>query len=281
MSRSYRPRGDKDFWSAAIDNKASFMQYYTRLVELATSMFRWVNLPDSVDERFLEMSLFTDGMAIFFNDDVLGYLALKTLISGNLDVYNIPIKRQAYSTTNYRKNLTNKDSVIIFNNYLHTNSMLDVKLFATRLADLDRAIDINAKAQKTPILLSCDEKTRLSLKNVYAQYDGNMPVINSYKGLNPESIKVLTTGAPFVADKLYQLKTDIWNEALTYLGISNVSFQKKERMVSDEVMRSLGGTLASRASRLEMRRQACKQINNMFGLNIWCEFREEYGNLDE
>lgn len=272
---------DRQFWESAKLNNYSFKQYYNRLTELSVSMFEWKNVPDTIDIRFLELALFGDGLAVFFYDDVLGYLALRCAIGGQMNVYRIPTKRRAYAANGYNKNLDESNSVIIFNNYLHTNSMLDVEMFAKRLYNLDRAIDVNANAQKTPILVQCDENQRLTLKNIYMKYDGNEPVIFGDKNLNPNSIKVLQTGAPYVADKLYQLKTQIWNEALTYLGISNINVTKKERLITDEVTRNQGGTMASRYSRLEARRQACDEINKKFRLNISCDYREDTRLADD
>ena len=275
-------RRKTNFEESLAMNDYTYMQYAYRLMELSISMFEWKNLPEGIDERFLEMVLFTDGHAVFFKDDELGdYLALQCLINGKLNVYRIPIKRRAFAVNGYQKQLTDKDSVIIFNNMLHTNSWLDVKMFAKRLYNLDRIIDVNANAQKTPILIKGNEQQRLTLTNLYKEYDGNAPVIFADKSLDMNALQVLSTQAPYVADKIYQLKTQIWNEALTYLGISNVSFQKRERMVSDEVTRSQGGTVASRYSRLNARRQACEQINKMFGLNIECDFREDYQFSEE
>lgn len=271
---------NRQFWESANINNSTFMQYYNRLTELSVSMFEWKNLPDTIDPRFLELVLFGDGMSVFFKDSTLGFLALRTMIGGRLDVYQIPIQRTAYSANGYHVPLDNTNSVIIFNNMLHTNSLLDVEQFAKRLWNLDRVIDVNANAQKTPILITCDETQRLTLKNLYAKYDGNEPVIFGDNNVNPNSLKVLTTGAPYVSDKIYQLKVQIWNEALTYLGISNINITKKERLITDEVTRNQGGTIASRYSRLEARRQACRQINKMFGLDIWCDYREDYQNIE-
>lgn len=269
------------FCESAYMNNRTYIQYYNRLTELALSMFEWKGLPDTVDPRFLEMCLFGEGMAVFFQDDVLGFLCLQCTITGKLNVYRIPINRRAYAVNGYQRELDDTNSVIIFNNYLHTNSMLDVEMFSKRLYNLDRAIDVNANAQKTPIIIQCDESQRLTMKNLYKEYEGNAPFIFGTKALDTTGLKVLQTGAPYVADKLYQLKTQIWNEALTYLGISNINTQKKERMITDEVTRNQGGVVASRYSRLESRRQACNQINKMFGLDTWCDYREDYQLLQE
>ena len=272
---------DLQFFESVSKNNANFQQYYNRLTELAISMFEWKNLPESIDERFLELCLFGDGMAVFFRDNELGdYLCIQCMIGGQFNVYRIPNERRAYATNGYNKQLNEKNSVIIFNNMLHTNSMLDVEVFAQRLYNLDRAIDVNANAQKTPVLIQCSEHDRMTMKNLYMQYEGNEPFIFGTKDLDTTGLSVLKTDAPYVADKLYQLKTQIWNEALTYLGISNLNVQKKERLVSDEVMRNMGGVIASRYSRLNARRQACEQINEMFGLNIKVDYREDYREAD-
>lgn len=274
-----RRKRDREFWESADLNNASYIQYYDRLTELSISMFEWRNLPDTVDPRFLELTLFANGMAVFFKDEVEDYLALQCAISGPLNVYRIPIRRRAYAVNGYNRELDDKNSVIIYNNMLHKNSMLDVRMFARELYNLDRAISVNANAQKTPILIRCDENQRLTLENLYMDYDGNKPVIYGDKGLNPNALSVLKTDAPYVADKLYTLKTQKWNEALTYLGISNVNITKRERLITDEVTRNQGGTIASRYSRLQSRRMACEQINKMFGLNIQCDYREDYQEI--
>lgn len=261
-------------------NDRTYIQYYNRLTELATTMFSWKNLPNTIDARFLEMTLFSDGVAVFFKDDVMGFLALQCMIGGNLNVYRIPIDRTAYATNGYNQKLNATNSVLIFNNYLHTNSTLDVEMFSKRLYNLDRAIDVNANAQKTPVLIQCDDTEKLTMLNLYKEYDGNQPFIFGSKSLNTKGLTVLKTDAPYVADKLYTLKTQIWNEALTYLGISNTNTTKKERMITDEVQKNMGGVIASRYSRLEMRKQACKEINEMFGLNIDVEYRSGFDGFE-
>lgn len=270
-------RRDREFWESATKNNATYLMYYNRLTELSISMFEWQNLPDTIDERYLELALFSTGMAVFFKDNDLGdYLALRCMINGGFNVYRIPINRRAYADNGYQKQLTIKDSVIIYNNLIHSNAMLDVRIFADRLTDLDRSIQVNARAQKTPVLIQCSENERLTMLNLYKDYDGNAPVVYGDRNLNPKGISVLKTDAPYTADKLYQLKTQIWNEALTYLGISNITINKKERMITDEVARTQGGVVASRYSRLESRRQACRQINKMFGLDVWVDYREDF-----
>lgn len=271
-----------EFWESAVMNNATYLQYYNRLTELSIAMFEWTGLPDTVDPRFLELGLFKYGQMVFFKDDVIGYLCLNAAVGGGFDVYGVPLKSRAYTPYNgYQMDVDIGNSVMMYNNYLRTNSCLDVQVYAKRLYNLDRIIDVNANAQKTPILIKCSEQQRLTMKNLYKEYDGNAPVIFGDNGLNDGGFTVLNTDAPFVADKIYQLKTEVWNEALTFLGISNINVQKKERLITDEVSRNMGGVIASRYSRLNARQEACKKINDMFGLNVWCEYREDYRDIEK
>lgn len=271
-----------EFEDSLLMNNMTYTQYLNRLTELSISMFEWKNLPDSIDERYIELHLFENGCVVYFKDEVIGDLCLDCIAQGRLDVYGNPILRRAYSYyNNYNKLLKESNSVIIWNNYLHTNSVLDIKMFAKRLYVLDRIIDVNANAQKTPVLVQGSEKQRLTLLNLYKEFDGNAPFIFGDKNLDINALKVLKTDAPYVCDKIYQLKTQVWNEALTYLGISNINIQKKERLITDEVTRNQGGTIASRYSRLEMRRKAVKKINKMFGTNIEVNYREDFQQVSD
>jgi hypothetical protein len=148
-------------------------------------------------------------------------------------------------------------------------------MFAKRLYEIERSIDVNVKAQKTPVLVTASESQRLSMKQLYMQYDGNEPFIFGDKNLDFEGMKAINTTAPFVADKLQVLKHQIWNEALTFCGIENSNQDKKERMVSDEVGGNYGNIEAQRNVMLNARRQACNKINNMFGTNIEVYFRSD------
>lgn len=277
-----RKREKTLFGESATVNNLTYMQYLNRLTELSVSMFEWKNLPPTVDARYLELHLFETGSMVYFDDDVIGNLCLDCLPSGRLDVYGNPVLRRAYSGyNNYQKLLKESNSVIIWNNYLHTNSILEVKMFARRLYNLDRIIDVNANAQKTPVLIQGTEQQRLTLKNLYKEFDGNSPFIFGDKNLDLNSLKCLQTGAPYVCDKLYNLKQMYWNEALTYLGINNNGAQKRERMLAIESSQAQGGTISSRYSRLQSRREAVEKINAMFGTNIEVNYREDFMSIYE
>lgn len=254
-------------------NKLTYVSYFNRLKALTISRFEWVNLPPSIDERFLELTLFEDGKAIFFKDDVLGYLSLQCMASGEMNVYRVPTTRRAYATTGYQKELNEDNSVIIYNDVLRNNSLLDCEFYSLKMYEIERTLDINMKAQKTPVLILCDENQRLVMENLYMKYEGNQPFIFGDKNLDIKNIQALKTDAPFVSDKLQQLKNNFWNEALTNMGITNVNTEKKERLLNVEVQEGNSNVIAQRNIWLNARKQACKQINEMFNLNIDVKFR--------
>lgn len=274
MSKSKKQR-----WASAELNNKTYIDYYDRLMELALNVFEWENLPPTVDERFLELTLYEMGYCLYFDDPIIGNLALTCTIGGRLDVYRIPILRRAYAVNGYNKMCSAKDSVLIFNNYLHTPTLLTIELFARRLYEIERAIDVNVKGQKTPKAILSNEQQRLTMKNLFMQYDGNEPFIFGDKNLDIEGIKSLDIGSPFVADKLQILKHQIWNEALTFLGIENSNQDKKERLVSDEVGSNYGNVEAQRNVMLNARRQAVKKINAMFGTDINVKFRSNLATM--
>lgn len=272
-------RKKTNFSTSLRDNMYLYWFYYDRLKELAISSFTYGNLPDTMDARFLEMTLFEKGVAVLFEDEVLGYLGLSSATNGRWNVYNIPMKRRAYASNGYQRKLDEKNSVLMYNNMLHTNSVSVCEMFAKKLYNIDQTINVNVNAMKTPVLIACSENERLTMQNLYKEYDGNAPVIYGNKNLNTQALQVLKTDAPYLADKLFELKNETWNEALTYFGIPNVNIQKKERLITDEVQRSQGGTIASRNSRLKSREVAVDQFNDMFGLNVTVEYSDQFDTV--
>ena len=265
------------FYDSLFDTVRYNTFYRDRLTDIALSCVKWNNLPEEIDKRFLEWCLFYDGMAIFFKDDVLDkYVCIQVMPSGNFNMYRVPTDRTAYAVNGYQNSeLNESNSVIIYNNLIRKPSASDIEIYAKKLTNIDLTINVNVNAQKTPVAIVCDETQKLTFENLYQQYAGNMPFVFGDKSLNLDNIKVLNTKADYKAEDLNKLKMDTWNEALTYLGVSNVQYQKKERINSEEINRSMGGAFASRRSRLKARQNAVDEINRLFELNISVEFEDE------
>lgn len=265
----------------AINNK-TYIDYLDRLKLLAISLFKWKGLDDIAGfgaSRFLEMSLYENGRACFLKDEKLGYLALKVNPSDKLNVYNLPEKVMAWSI-GYNKTVPFDNVVYIMNNELELPTSRTLSLFAYRLYETERTIDTNLIAQKTPVLIEGDTKTILTLKNVYMQYSGNTPFIFGNKQFDiSNKLNVLKTDAPYLVDKLELHKHEIWNEALTYLGIDNANTDKKERLITDEVESNNDLISYYLNCFYKTRKQACDLINERYDLNIEIELNKEITNL--
>lgn len=246
-----------------------FHEYYSRLKNIALSVFEWEGLPDSCNARFLENALFEFGQAVFVRDPVMGYLTLRVTPTDTLNVYNEHLAYAAIGT-NYHNVFNADECVLIRNNYMSKSTESTIALFAEKLARIDLTHDINIRAQKTPILIRCEEKTRTTLEAVYNQYEGDRPVIYGMKSLQDKPLEVLTTSAPYLADRIREEKCAVWNEALEFLGINtNPSDKKKERLIVNEVDANNEQIDIQFETMFTARKDACRAINALFpGLNV-------------
>lgn len=270
-------------------NNDSFNLYFDRLFAIAMSVFEWHGLPESVDVWYLEKTITDRGSALIFQDDIMkkiggtqkSIFGLPWVLKSKYNKYMYPIKRTAYANNGYKCRANENNSVIIYDNVLKNSIIPGIRYYSDRLWNMDRVVDVNINAQKTPVLIKCPESQKMTLKNAYMQYDGNAPFIFAYDDFNEEGFKVLSTGAPYVAENIHDLKTRIWNEALTFVGVSNVTIQKKERMIKDEVMQEMGGTIASRYTRLIPRQEAAKKINRIWGNELDKEVTVNFRNFSD
>ena len=250
-------------------NNLTFTDYFYRLSLIALSIFKWENLPNGINERWIEKYLFDIGECMFFKDPILGFRVSKSIDKG-INIYNEPIDLEPESTglTEPKTYKNGIDAVLIKNNDLSIPTLPTLQLYAYRLADLTRTQDVNITAQKTPILIITSDRQKLTMKNVFNQWSGNEPVIYGDKEMNIDGVKVLKTDAPIVFDKIQIQKHQLWNEVMTFLGVNNANQDKKERLVDDEVQANNEQVKISLDVMLKARQSACNEINRIFGTNI-------------
>ena len=265
-------------------NDTTYVDYLNRLTKIALSMFEWVNLPKSMNARFLEMCLFYFGTAALLKDKSYGFINTKCCSSGDINIYGLPTKLHCFSydfssdrtlytglnpllTLKQREAREEYECILVQNNWERIPTISTIEIFAYRLYEASRVCDVNITAQKTPVLLIADETQRLFLENLYQQYNGNQPFIFGDKDqLGDKTIKAINTEAPFVADKVMDYKKQIWNEALEYLGINALQTEKKERLISDEANSNNELINLNLQSFLVPRQEACRQFNEKFNL---------------
>lgn len=282
MDNNYKLRSYKSV--AQQMNQRIFTDYFYRLMLIAKARFRWYNLPNGIDEKWIERYLFTEGSALFFKDPELGFMVTRMVPAGRLNYYDEPTKVEPYAV-NYQYTgpelYNNENCVIIRNNDDMIPTLPTVELYAYKLANIERTIDTNISAQKMPYIVTCSDKQRLSLKQIMRQKEDNEIVIYGDKNLDVSQIKVLDITPPIVFDRLQIQKNSVWNECMTFLGINNANMDKRERLVADEVAANDDQIGANEDVALKAREHACRLINEMWGTNIYVERRSlETASMD-
>lgn len=263
------------FRDAILMNNRTFNDYLDRMRKICLSMFEWVNLPDSMNARFLEQCLYYQGQAALLYDKDYGYLNTMASDGGYINIYGLPTEIMCYSYRfNQRRSLytvdtgeeKDKECILVLNNYDRVPTSYTISLFAYRLAEAQRTADVNIKAQRTPILITTDQKQYFTLKKMYEEYDGNTPAIFADKNvITPDALKALKTDAPMIIQDIMDYKREIWNEFLTFMGISNLS-EKRERMISNEIDSNNELVNLNLQALLIPRKEACKRFNEKYGL---------------
>lgn len=276
-----------DFIDNALVNDQTYFDYLDRFKKVAVSIFEWENLPSSMNARYLEQCLYYDGKAALLFDDTRGFINTRCTTNGYINIYGLPNRLKCFSydyrvdrnlftgkveldtedAREFNERLKDNTCILVLNNWDAVPTAATLELFALRLYEAEQTAMVNIKAQKTPVMVLVDENQRLMMENLYSQYDGNKPVIFGDKNqLNGNVIKSINTEAPFIADKVMDYKKEIWNEALTFLGINNVMVDKKERLVADEANSNNELINLNLQAALIPRQEAAKQFNELFGL---------------
>lgn len=272
------------FIDSALKNDETYFNYLDRMKSVVLSMFEWVNLPEGMDSRYLEKCLYYKGMATFLYDENYGFLNTQCASNGYLNIYGLPssLNCMTFNGIHWYRNLYTKlaetkeeieeqrknECIFIMNDMDGIPTRFTIELFGLRMYEAERACDVNIKSMKTPVMIVCSDNQRLTMENLYSQYDGNAPFIFADKNssINPDSLKAIRTDAPYVADKLINYKKEIWNEFLTYIGVNNVSIEKAERLITAEASQNNELINLYLQNRLVPRQRACKQFNDLFGL---------------
>ena len=271
---------------AMIRNNKTYLDYYDRLKLLSTSLFKY----DGLDEifgfgasRFLENALFEKGRAVFVKDDTKGYMVCNVNPESTLNIYNLPTKVRAWNI-GYSKTFDLDDVVYVMNNEAQKPTSSTIELFAYRLYDVQRTMEVNLEAQKTPIAIETDDKGVLTAQNAYMQQSGNMPVIFVNKDMDlGKKFNVMKTDAPYLLDKLTLYKHEIWNECMTFLGINNANTDKKQVVLTPEIESNNDLINFYLNCFYEPRKRAIDSLNEKFGLDIKIDINrssaEEFGLL--
>lgn len=247
-------------------NDLTFQANYNKYRLLSVNAFTWEGLPDGIEERHIENTLFRDGRALFFRDPAMSFMCLPCHEMGQ-NVYGDPLHFRAVGF-GYQREYDADEVVLIENNKLKLATDPFIMFYVNKITETERTADVNVKSCKTPVVFACDDKNVLSVKQIFQKIDGNTPVIYADKALNLDSLSVLDLKAKFMGNELMDYKRTVESELLTFLGLNNTPIDKKERLISDEAKSNNQLITSFSDLQLEARERACEAINAKFGLNI-------------
>lgn len=247
-------------------NFKTYLNYKERMLMLAENVFQFKNLNKFIDLAYLNRQLLIKGSIAFFYDEVMGLLALPYQNVGALDIYGRPTSiRPIPKNGTYNRTLHRGEFVIMYDNDSHLPIYPNIIAHAERMALIKTVIDCNIKQQRTPRFFKTSEENKKTVSDLLNQIDGNVNTVFTYDNIDIEDTTCVLNPAPYVAGELNDAKKEEWSEFLELIGITNVSVQKKERLIRDEIITSMGGTIASRYSRFTARKKAIDKINELFG----------------
>lgn len=261
--------------------------YFNLLYTLAVSVPTWENLPLEVDKAIMERILINNGSVVFHYDPILGkYL---TLVLGEVQKYDTDGRPLVYSATTLFGNIRYRDlnptnSVIIWDNVTQIPTLANIEFFAGRLANLRLTIDQCVKNLKVPYLIRTTSNNKAAVEGLLSEIYKFKPAVIEDGVVDLECLKVytLTENIPEALDSSREEFTNTFNEALSSIGIANVSQEesKRERMTEYEVAKTVTGSMIQQESRLKPRLQGAERINELYKLDLKVAFTRVITELD-
>ena len=269
------------FWQTDAYNFRTFQMYFDMLLSLALNRFRWVNLPDTCDARYLEKILHRNGIATLAHSettpDILN--TLQAMPQGQYTMYGYPTKWRAVGydgLTDYE--CTNENATLCYYDMSWNNPWNALEIFARKMAHYARTEDVNLTQQMKPFIGIAPQEKRMELMNLLKQVEGGEPAILGDNGLFDlaSKVTVIDTKVPFIGEELSRGSTNVLYQALMYLGIPHLAFEKGERMIEDEARANSAATNIMLLDCLQARREFCKRSNEKFGTDIQVYFNDDF-----
>lgn len=259
---------NKKVVNSQLCNFKTYQMYLRQMLTLAENVFEFKNLPAFIDVSYLNKELLRRGSIAFFEDEVMGVIALPYKNIGTLDVYGRPKQIEVIGRNGYTKTLKTGEFVIMYDNNGRYPLYLDILQSAERIALCKRVEDINISQQKTPRIWLTNSDKLETVKSMLNQVDGNVETVLAYDNVDLDDITAVCEPAPYITDKIDLHLEKEWAEFFRLIGVANLVEQKRERLIQDEMTASQGGTIASRYSRFNPRQRAIDEINKKWNLGM-------------
>lgn len=139
-------------------------------------------------------------------------------------------------------------------------------MYARKLAHYERTEDVNLTHQMKPwVFVAQDRSQKLQLENIMTQTLGGEPaIIVTQAGVSMvDGIKAIDTQVPLIVEELARGYQNVLNNALLFLGIPHLAFEKGERMIEDEARANTAPTNTLLLNCIQARRDACKRLREL------------------
>lgn len=255
--------------AAKMLNSVQGMQTYKMFNDLMLSRFHYENLPESCNERALEITLCYYGYALFQEDPDLGLIHTPCHLSGPFNIYYESINREAFSY-NYNRRVTIDESVLMRCNNTMTPDYLILMNFVPKIINAIRSVDVHTNTIKRPFLIAGNEKEIKSIKRVLEDVESNEPAIAGckYTDGSTNGIQVMSLVQNSFLSEMWGNVKNYYQQVYTALGIYNTYSQKKERLVVSESIGEESPIRHIMESNLACRERAIEEINKKWGTNI-------------
>lgn len=266
--------------STVRDKTKRILEYVLYMLDRTQRIFEYRGLPDTIPQRMLELQLQQNGFTIFTEHESKLYCFYAGL-GGEPDVYYRPTKAViANPALKYNATLDiGRDCVIALNDSMLVGLMPLYYRYAEQLVENDLTIyiaDINSRI--TSLLSSSDDTAyKAAVEYLEKVQRGELGVIADSAFL--EGVKTQPYASPGMSNQLTQLielqqylKASWFNE----IGLQSNFNMKREAINSGEAALNEQALLPLVDDMLECRRQALKEVNEKYGLNVTVELSSSW-----
>ena len=260
-----------------------FFQRY--LLKKALAVFKWT-LPEWWDENYFLYVLYCRGYAAIFDSGKFGVIPQECGLQG----YNVFYRPTNVIIANPLLDIKNreigKDAVLM---QLQPDYMGVLDLcghYAEKMALASSAINQNLWNTKISIVFFAgNDAEQQSIKKAYDRMSDGDPMVVVHKNLRDENGNLKyevfnrDVKSSYVISDLISDLRKIEAEFDTRIGVPNANTDKRERLITDEVNANNVETHILCDMWMDSIQDGIKNVKDMFGLDLKCEWRYGDGDL--
>lgn len=258
-------------------------RYFARyLLQKTLSVFKW-DMPKTWSRNYLLYTLYCWGYVAVINTDKFGVIPQQCTLGG-FDVFYQP--KFATVANPLLRGIINpvigKQCELLRLQPDYGGVMDIVNFYADMLALSAETASTNLLNSKLAYVFASDGKAGAeSFKKLYDQIASGEPAAYIDKNLYRDdgtptwnffnqNLKETYIAGDILNDmRLWEMKFD--NE----IGIPTTNTTKKERLITDEANSAIEESRTKAQLWLDELQESCRKINNMFGIRLWVDWRED------